>query len=176
MSDRFGAFLNDRAIEVPPPITLGILVNSIKGLTRTSPRPMRGSRRQRGLPRLSNVTFFSMRVVSRHAPIAARYVIVQCIFCCEQSFLVSCLYYKKGISDQFRRQKYSSLRVESSELASRVLRGFATGIQQPLYAFPLLASRSKGPRKLRPVDAHLTGNGEGPHVRAYRWRGIPPPL
>jgi len=98
------------------------------------------------------------------------------IFCCEQSFLVSCLYYKKGISDQFRRQKYSSLRVESSELASRVLRGFAAGIQQPLYAFPLLASRSKGPRKLRPVDAHLTGNGEGPHVRAYRWRGIPPPL
>ena len=39
MSNRFGAFPNDRAIEVPPPITLGILVNSVKGLPRTSPRP-----------------------------------------------------------------------------------------------------------------------------------------
>ena len=29
MSDRFGAFLNDRAIEVSPPITLGVLLNSI---------------------------------------------------------------------------------------------------------------------------------------------------
>jgi len=141
---------------------------------------MCSSRKRRVLRRFLECYFFlyagcvTTRADSRS--LCCSCVIVQCIFCCEQSFLVSCLYYKKGISDQFRRQKYSSLRVESSELASRVLRGFATGIQQPLYAFPLLASRSKGPRKLRPVDAHLTGNGEGPHVRAYRWHGIPPPL
>jgi len=52
---------------------------------------------------------------------------------------VSCWHYKKGMSDWYYKKgisvseaKYSSLRVESSELASRVSRDFAAGIQQPL--------------------------------------------
>src|SRR5262249_16927766 len=47
-------------------------------------------------------------------------VIMQCNFRCQQSFAVSCLDYKKGISDQFRRQNTPP--VENRELASRVSR------------------------------------------------------
>src|SRR5262245_30535068 len=53
-----GPFVNDRAIEMPPSITLGDLVNSIIVLTRTSPRRMCGSRRQRGAAAVLDCYFF----------------------------------------------------------------------------------------------------------------------
>src|SRR5262245_31345938 len=68
-------------------------------------------------------------------------------------------------------------RVESSELNVESIESFAAGIQQPvLRARPFSQAALREDVKSGRLEGHLTGNGEGPHVRFYRWRGIPPPL
>src|SRR5262249_38933069 len=114
------AFLNDRAIEVSPPLALGFLVNSYHSTDSHQPATDARLAEAVRLPRFSNFTFFSLRVVSRHGcglyhgmPDSRSLCYGAIVLCCGMQFFV--------VSNRFVCHGYFIKRVYRTSFGGKAL-------------------------------------------------------